>query len=787
MMNDPELEELFADPTDRALVDLLKASRPAAPPLDPHFHNYLRAKLMTEARRTLPARPSRSWFPFSLSPQTLAPAMAAVAAGFLVVLGVEIYLHGRTQAPEVACVCTAINNKTDVGTGEPIVIPFTGPVNKTAVADSVVIQPATSVTKQWVGQNLVIIPDHPLAPNTNYSVSFRPTATATAAPTASAAATPTPKQNPAVPKSPPVVAAPVVVHFTTVRPPVTPIVPPSFKSLSVNYGYDSRLADSGTILSAAWTPGGQLLATRPAGQPGPGSPSPSASATPSATPSGPPIPKATTDVWLMSSLGTPIRLLVPGGSLAAAAPSGRLIAAWQAAPGNQVMLGVWDLQGSLQANLVSLNGVPDRAPVWIGEDRIAYVDQGRLRIVDLNGTQASGTAIRVGGHGFLAASPVAALLAVEAAEGPVVLDLATGGSSTALPAGAAGFAWSAKGDLAFVVQESTSTDLYVAPNGKSFKKVATSPAGQIWSDPSWSPDATSLLLATMATGSNGAGPTLLLVNQDGSSPTPFGAASKEYASPRWSPSGDLVLFTRRDEAGGRAFWTATATPSTTDSAANQALAEVASFMLARINGDSVAAQAELDEAGLAAYQAGASSLLGPAGSHFSRYYPVTVQPSGSNPNAFLVGVRIFSAKNGVETSFFEEQLTLVTQGQHFTLAPQSYRYLIDAVSATPSMPLGHGPTVVSVEVVQTPPGEQVRVHFDADLKPESVTSDTIQVKDADGKVIDARVSFDADNHLATLVVKLKPGTYQLMVTIGVTDINGVAPTQEYDAPIVISG
>ncbi len=773
-MNDPELDELFADPADRAVVDLLKASRPAAPPLDPHFHNYLRAKLITEARRTLPARASRSWFPFTLSPKTLAPAMAAVAAGFLVVLGVEIYLHGQTEAPQVAYNIRQIDKQTNVGTGEPIVIPFTGPVDKTAVAESVVMQPATSVTKHWVGQNLVIIPDHPLAPNTAYSVTFRPLATPT----------PTPQQNPVVRSSPTVAPTPVVVHFTTVRPPVTPIVPPSFKSAGVIYGFDSRLAVSGTILSAAWTPTGQVLVTRPAGQLGPGSPSPSATATPSPTPSGPAAPKATTDVWLMSSLGTPIRILVPGGSLPAAAPSGGLIAAWQLAPGNQAMLGVWDLQGTLQANLVTLGGVPDRAPVWIGEDRIAYVDQGRLHIVDLHGAQVGAAALRVS-HGRLASSPTSPRLAVEGVDTSVIVDLRTAGSSTSLIPGAGGFAWSSKGDLAFLVQQTAGTDLYVAADGQSFQKVATSPAGQTWSDPSWSPDATSLLLATTATSGNGAGPSLVLVNRDGSSPTPFGAPSTEYASPQWSPSGDLVLFTRRDEAGGRAFWTATATPSTTDSAANQALAEVAKFMLARINGDSVAAQAELDDAGLAAYKAGASSLLGPAGSHFSRYYPVTVQPSGSKPNAFLVGVRIFSAKNGIEISFFEEQLTLVAQGQHFTLAPQDHAYLIDAVNASPAMPLGHGPTVVSVEVVQTPPGEQVRVHFDADLKPETVSSETIQVKDADGKVVDAHVSFDADNHLATLAVKLKPGTYQLVVTTGVTDVNGVALAQEYGAPLVI--
>ena len=771
-MNDPELDELFADPADRAVVDLLRASRPATPPLDPHFHNYLRAKLMTEARRTLPASSPRSWFPFRLSPWALAPAMAAVAAGFLVVLGVEILLHnGQPGAQQVACVCKPINNKTNVGTGEPIVIPFTGPVDKTAVAESVVIQPATSATKQWVGQNLVIIPDHPLAPNTNYSVTFKPLATPT----------PTPKPNPVVRQTPAVAPAPVVVHFTTVPPPVAPIVPPSFKSAGVNYGYDSRLADSGTILSAAWAPTGKLLVTRPAGQLGPGSsPSPSAST----SPSGPPAPKATTDVWLMSSLGTPIRILVPGGSWPAASPSGGLIAAWQVATGNRVSLGVWDLQGNPQATLATLDGAPDRAPVWIGEDRIAYADQGRLHIIDLHGAQSGGAALRLG-NGRVAASPTSPRLAVEGADGSVILDLRAGGSSTNLPAGASGFAWSLKGDLAFVVRQGTTTDLYVGAEDQPFQKVATSPAGQTWSDLSWSPDSTSLLMATTASSGNGAGASLVLINRDGSSLTSFGAPGREYASPQWSPTGDLVLFTRRDEVGGRAFWTATATPSSTDSAANQALAEVAKFMLARINGDSLAAQAELDQAGLAAYQAGTSSLLGPAGSHFSRYYPVTVQPSGSNPNAFLVGVRIFSAKNNVEISFFEEQLLLVRQGQPSPQVPQFHPYLIDAVTASPTMLLGHGPTVVSVEVVQAPPGEQVRVHFDADLKPETVSSGTIQVKDADGTVVDARVSFDADNHLATLAVKLKPGTYQLVVTTGVTDVNGVAVAQEYDAPLVI--
>ncbi len=763
MMNDPELEELFADPADRQVVELLKSSRPATPPLDPHFRSYLRTRLMTEAQRTLQPRASRPWLPFSVRPKALAPALAAVAAGFIVVLGVEVYLQNQPHSGMVAYDVHNINNRTNVATAEPIVIPFSGPVDKTAIAETVVIEPATSVTKQWVGQNLVIIPDHPLAPNTTYTVTFKPTATPT----------PTPQQiGPVLKPTPTAAPTPVVMHFTTVRAPDPTVVPPSFKSSNVSYGHDSRLADSGTVFNAGWTATGQLLLTRPAGQPGPGSqPSPSASA----TPANPPLAPATTDIWLMSTAGNPIRLVAPGGSFPAAAPSGGLFAAWQVSANNQANLQIWDLQGNLQATIANVDGVPDRAPVWIGADRVAYVDAGRLRIVDVHGSPLGGLAIRVQ-RGSMAGSPVGSLLAVEAVDSSTLTDVAAL-SSTTLPAGATGFAWSSKGDLAFLVPQPSGIDLYIAAAGKNAQRVASSPSGQTWSDLNWAPDAASLMLASKPAGASSSASRLMLINADGSALTPF-ASPREYSSPQWSSHGDLVLFTRQDEAGGRAFWVATSTPSEVDAAEKDALAEVEKFMQARLRGDVAAAQEELDAAGLIAYQGGSSSLLSPVGTKLDRYYPVTIQQAGFSRNKFLVGVRIFVSRSGVQRSFFEEQLTLLLEDQ---------RYLIHAVTTTAALPLGHGPTVLSVEVVQTPPATQVRVRFDADLRPETVTTDTIQVKDSDGNLVSSRMTFDPDNHLATLTLKLKPGsTYQLVVTTGVTDINGVSLTEDYHAPLVIS-
>jgi hypothetical protein len=758
-MNDPELEELFQDPAHREVVDLLKMSRPAVPPLDPNFRSYLRTKLMTEARRTLQPRAARRGFSFSLRPKVLLPAMAAVAAGFLVVLGIQVYLQNQSPSSMVAVDLSHIQNKTNVATAEPIVIPFSGPVDKNAIADSVVIEPATSVTKQWVGQNLVIIPDHPLAPNTAYSVTLKPRATP-----------PTPNPaNPTITPRPEPVPTPVVVHFTTVRAPVAPVVPPSYLSANVSYGSESRLADAGTIFNGGWTPAGQLLVTRPEGQPGPGSsPSPSAAA----TVSGALPPKATTDIWLMSVSGTPIRLLVPGGNFPAAAPSGGVFAAWQVTTSNQANLGIWDLQGNLQGTIATLDG-PDRAPVWIGSDRIAYINQGRLLVVDVHGAQVNARGIKMQ-RGSLAGSPLSPLLAVESVDSSTVIDLASG-SPSPLPSGATGFAWSSKGDLAFVVPQPSGSYLYIAAGGKNAQRIASSPSGQTWSDLNWAPEGASLMLASKPAGASSSTSRLMLINADGTGLRDF-APQQEDSSPQWSSHGDLVLFTRQDEAGGRAFWTANTVPSEVDAAAKQAVAEVERFMQARLQGDRKAAQGSLDPAGLSAYQDGASLLLSPAGTKFVRYYPVTVQQTGSNPKKFLVGVRIFVSRSGVQRSFFEEQLTMVLNDQ---------RYLIDAVTSTPSVPLGHGPTVVSYEVVSTSQGSQVRVHFDADLRPETVTTSTIQVRDSDGKPVSSQVTFDPDNHLATLTVTLQPGnTYQLVVTTGVTDVNGVTMAEEYHAQVI---
>lgn len=750
-MDDPELRELFGDPADQEVIDLLRATRPAAPPLDPHFRNYLRAKLMTEARDRLGEPARRRWF--QLGPVGMAPAMAAVAAGFLIVLGIEIYLHpSSTTGQAVAVNVVGIDNKKNVATAEPIQIPFSGPVDKTAVQESVVIQPATAFTQHWEGQTLVITPAHPLAPNTSYKVTLQPKASA---PASQPLASPQPVQRP------------VIVHFLTAPAPVPPVVPPSFKSGSVRYAYDNRLPESSKLSSPTWTNDGQLLVTGPADA---ATPSTTATTAPSVTTTA-----STTNVWLMSTQGTLIRLVAPGGSYPSTAPSGGVFADWQQRA-DQAVLEVRDLQGTVQvASVATVSGHPDRPAVWLGSDRLAYLNDGALRIVDLHGTAIASPALK--GVGAMTASGNGHFLAIASDSGSLVLDL-TSMTTTPLPAGATGFAWSPSGQLTFVIPHGGSTDLYAGADARTARKIATSDAGESWSDISWAPDSTSLLVASRSGSANASHSRLILINADGSSPVTFGSSQRDYASPQWSPRGDLVLFTRRDEAGGVSLWTAKDTvgqPSAVDNAESQALAEVDKFMQARIKGDLTGAQAQLDASAQQAYTSGASALLSP-GAPFDRYYPVSVQLVA--PNKFLIGARVFITRNGTETSFFEEQLTVILQDQ---------RYLIDAVSATPTVQLGHGPTVVSMEVRQNGQNQQVMVRFDSDLKPETVSADTIQIKDGQGNRLKARVSFDPDAHLVTLETKLPPGRYVLVVTTGVDDINGSPVAQAYSSPLVIGG
>ena len=766
---DPDLEELFEDPADFEVVRLLKASRPAAPPLDPHFRTYLRSKLMAEARRTLPASSRRSWFSqlgLGIGP---VPALAAVAAAFLLVLGYELYSHQPGSGPETAVrVTSPLSDKTNVAADE-IRIDFSGPVDHGAVEASLAIQPATRYTTRWEGQTLVVTPLHQLAANTTYTVQLKPAPVAAPRPSASVA--------PAPPKPS---ASPVVVRFVTAPSPPPPVSVASFASANLTFLGDSRLADPGSFGTAAWTGDGQIVATRPrAGEKA--TPSASTSATPSSSPAAAASSQSgVMDLWLMSPRGIFIRRIAQDVISPVVAPQQGRVAFWRrTTDGYALMETVSSATVEEATQLASVKTAPQAAPIWVGSDRVGYVDGGVFHLVDLQGDPVSTALINV--SGAAAGSSDGRRLAVEGPSGSAVYDLASG-ASIALTPGATGFSWSSHGDLAFIVQRSQSSELWIlragAPAGA---KLGASQPAESWGSITWSPDAASLLFASKSTTPD-AGTTshAFLIDAAGGSPRQFG--SLDYQALDWSPDGRTVLFTRRDETGQAALWVATVKVGALtdiDRAQQDAVALVTTFMDARLRKDSATAQAELGPQALSAYGNGGPGLLAPAVGRFERWYPVTVQLAAANPQSFLIGVRLVEANGKAETGFHEENLTVTRHEGGF---------LIDKVEAVAPVSLRQGgPSVVAVEVRADPPGQQILVHFDSDLEPASVTGTSILVQDTAGVSQPlTSVSYDQDAHVATIKVKLAPGTYQLVVTTTLQDYKLQPLSQEYMSPIVIT-
>jgi hypothetical protein len=361
----------------------------------------------------------------------------------------------------------------------------------------------------------------------------------------------------------------------------------------------------------------------------------------------------------------------------------------------------------------------------------------------------------------------------------VLFSLASG-ISTSLPDGASEFSWSAASDLAFVVDKPGEQDLWVVRRGGQPRLVQQTTTDRAWSGLSWAPDGSSILFASQPAGGASGEAHAFTINADGSALRSFGRSDLEYREPRWWPQGSMVSFIRSDESGGFRLWLARVLPgqlSAADRAQADALAQVQAFMQARVKGDQAAAQAVLGPDPKAAVQAGTLSLTPPDGSVFAREYVVSVQRV--NDDRFLVGVRLVLAgtANAQESSFFEEQLTVVRHPEAF---------LVDSLTRGNPVKIGRGPTVISVEVQKAGRNVKVQVHFDADLDPSTVSAQTVQVLDASGHALTpSSFSFDKDHRLVSITAPAQPGSYKLLVTSAITDINGQA-AQAYTAPIVVS-
>lgn len=257
--------------------------------------------------------------------------------------------------------------------------------------------------------------------------------------------------------------------------------------------------------------------------------------------------------------------------------------------------------------------------------------------------------------------------------------------------------------------------------------------------------------------------TISEVRPDGSHLTHL--ANGTYHLPVWAPDGSTFVFVR-----GNALWVGTAPALPPEpTVLDEASAVVTKFMDARLAGRSDDATALLDDSGKKAYGSGGLKLTITGDPGFSRYYVLTQEATGTQPDTVRVVVRLVLAHNKKDVSGFEETLTLVRDAT-------SKQFLIDQAAAGPQRALGVGPEVVSVDVSGT---TSLLVTFDSDLDPATVNGGVV-VLDSKGSTVDATVTY-ANKVVTISGLDLKEGKqYRLVVQNTVRDVQGHSVTPEYD-------
>ena len=330
-----------------------------------------------------------------------------------------------------------------------------------------------------------------------------------------------------------------------------------------------------------------------------------------------------------------------------------------------------------------------------------------------------------------------------------LLDLASTKSKQLGQANAAFFGWSPGGSQVMY----SGVDGNIAISDVQGNSVGTVPAG----DASWSSQDAILL---------GSETDLYQAHPDGSNMTKL--ANGTYRFPTWAPNALAFTFFR-----GGVLWTASAPalpplPSVLD----QATATVNSFMQARQKGQADQAGALLDSNGKQAYASGGLNLVINGDPSFSRFYILTQDVTGTQPDTATFVVRLVLTHGKLDVADYEETLTVVRDAT-------TRQFLIDQAVAGAHRDLGKGAEVVAMVVA----ADSIQVTFDSDLDPGTV-ADAVHVLDSKGRQLDATTTYS--NRTVTIGgLDLKPGTqYKLVVLTTLRDFLGHNIAAEYDLQLV---
>jgi len=369
---------------------------------------------------------------------------------------------------------------------------------------------------------------------------------------------------------------------------------------------------------------------------------------------------------------------------------------------------------------------------------------GQVKVISLPAIGGVSTVI------VISLSPDGSHLAFSQDQSLKVLDVATGNSVALGVPNAQFLGWSPDGTGVMYSgpQAVVTSDLF----GKS---ITTLPTGA----PSWS-SLDEIILGSDAD--------LWEVRPDGSGLTKLAEGTFQF--PVWAPNGTAFTYFR-----GGALYTASAPlPPPRPTALDAAATVVNAFMQARKAGQLEKATALLDDNGKKVYSGSSPelNLLVGGDPSFSRYYLLTQEITGTQPDTAQFVVRLVFSHEKRDVSTYEETLTLVrTEG--------SQQFLVDNSTTGPALTLGKGAEVVSVEVSPS----IVKITFDSDLQAATVPAGVI-ILDSKGKQIGTTPVY-VNRTVSISGLDLKPGkTYKLVVLSTVQDVSGNNIAVEYDLTFV---
>jgi hypothetical protein len=242
-------------------------------------------------------------------------------------------------------------------------------------------------------------------------------------------------------------------------------------------------------------------------------------------------------------------------------------------------------------------------------------------------------------------------------------------------------------------------------------------------------------------------------------------------SPVLSAAGDRVAFLRA-ESGGMQAAVATVPGATPSTAAPDAVPAEASSLVDRF----VAAQLANDLTQMGALSDGSLALSSLTPSPVSRSYVIkaALAPDTGQVTAQVRLVR--DASHDASTWFADETLKL----DRSAAGP----YLVTAAAISDFQTEPNGPEIVHVSSERQGTTLVVRIAFDSDLDPATVTGSSITLSGARGGPLSAEVSYEVESRTAVVRLGDMPaGALTLAVTGALHDIAGQALSSAYSTTL----